>query len=211
MFDIALRRWKDPLIVPVARRIPRWISPTHVTAVAFAAGIVACFTAATSPSNMIAVSLWAVNRFLDCVDGSLARDRGIASDLGGFLDLLSDFIIYSILPIAVAYGQDRGLHHVDWISIATLEATFHVNNFVLFYSAAVAAQKSDEELTSVTMRPALIEGFESGLLFTAMLTWPEHTNIWARLMILGVVIGISQRTLAVIGVLGSKTNEQKLQ
>jgi phosphatidylglycerophosphate synthase len=211
MFDIALRRWKDSLMVPVARSIPKWISPTHVTAVAFAAGIVACCKAATSPSNMIAVSLWAVNRFLDCVDGSLARDRGIASDLGGFLDLLSDFIIYSILPIAVAYGQDHGLHHVDWISIATLEATFHVNNFVLFYSAAVAAQKSDEELTSVTMRPALIEGFESGLLFTAMLTWPQHTNIWARLMILGVVIGIFQRTLAVVGVLGSKTNEQKLQ
>ena len=198
-------------MVPVARSVPEWISPTHVTAFAFAAGLAACFTAATLPSTMIAVSLWAANRFLDCVDGSLARDRRTASDLGGFLDLLSDFIIYSLLPVAVAYGQDHGLHHVDWISIATLEATFHVNNFILFYSAAIAAQKDDQELTSVTMRPALIEGFESGLLFTAMLIWPGHINTWARAMILGVMIGILQRTLAVTRVLGSKSNEQKLQ
>ena len=97
------------------------------------------------------------------------------------------------------------------MSIATLEATFHVNNFILFYSAAIAAQKDDQELTSVTMRPALIEGFESGLLFTAMLIWPGHINTWARAMILGVMIGILQRTLAVTRVLGSKSNEQKLQ
>jgi phosphatidylglycerophosphate synthase len=210
MFDIALRRWKDSLADPVARIIPNWISPTQVTGAAFVAGLLACFTAATSVSNALAVSLWAANRFLDSVDGSLARHRKVASDLGGFLDLLSDFIIYSILPIAIAYGQDKGLYYIDWVSIATLEATFHVNNFILFYSAVVA-EKDDQELTSVTMRPALIEGFESGLLFTAMLIWPHYINTWARIMSVGVVIGILQRTLAVVTVLGSKTDAQKLR
>lgn len=155
-------------------------------------------------SSTLAIVFWAANRFLDCVDGSLARHRKAASDLGGFLDLLSDFIVYSILPITVACGQDDGLHHVDWVTIALLEATFHVNNFILFYSAAVAAQKDDRELTSVTMRPALIEGFESGLLFTMMLIWPQHINVWARIMGVGVVIGILQRSLAVVRVLGSR-------
>ena len=211
MFDIALRRWKDSLADPVARIIPNWISPTQVTGAAFVAGLLACFTAATSVSNALAVSLWAANRLLDSVDGSLARHRKVASDLGGFLDLLSDFIIYSMLPVAIAYGQDKGLYHIDWVSVATLEATFHVNNFILFYSAAMAAQKDDQELTSVTMRPALIEGFESGLLFTAMLIWPQYINTWARIMSVGVVIGIFQRTLAVVTVLGSKAVAQKLQ
>ncbi|KAJ9659416.1 hypothetical protein H2198_003145 [Neophaeococcomyces mojaviensis] len=159
----------------------------------------------TAPSSsMLAIGFWAVNRFLDCVDGSLARHRKVASELGGFLDLLSDFIVYSILPIAIAYGQDDVPHQVDWVTIALLEATFHVNNFILFYSAAVAAQKNDLELTSVTMRPALVEGFESGLLFTIMLVWPQHINVWARIMGVGVAIGILQRSLAVIRVLMSR-------
>jgi phosphatidylglycerophosphate synthase len=204
MFDIALRQWKDSLADPVARRIPRWISPTHITAAAFVAGMSACFMSTTLSSSTLVIGFWAANRFLDCVDGSLARYRKTTSDLGGFLDLLSDFIVYSILPIAVAYGQDDGLHHVDWVTIALLEATFHINNFILFYSAAVAAQKDDRELTSVTMRPALVEGFESGLLFTMMLIWPQHINLWARIMGVGVVIGILQRSLEVVRVLGSR-------
>jgi phosphatidylglycerophosphate synthase len=206
MFDVVLRQWKDSLADPVARHIPLWISPTHITGAAFLAGLLACFTASGPASKVFAVSFWVVNRFLDCVDGSVARHRKVASDLGGFLDLLSDFIIYSILPIAIAYGQDNGLYDVDWVSVAMLEATFHVNNFILFYSAAVAAQKDDQELTSVTMRPALIEGFESGLLFTAMLLWPQYINSWARIMSAGVVIGIFQRALAVVRVLRSKIN-----
>lgn len=204
MFDIALRQWKDLMVDPVTQCIPRWISPMHITAAAFLAGIYACFMSTAPSSSMLAIGFWAVNRFLDCVDGSLARHRKVASELGGFLDLLSDFIVYSILPIAIAYGQDDVPHQVDWVTIALLEATFHVNNFILFYSAAVAAQKNDLELTSVTMRPALVEGFESGLLFTIMLVWPQHINVWARIMGVGVAIGILQRSLAVIRVLMSR-------
>ena len=204
MFDIALRQWKDSVADPVARRIPQRITPTHITAIAFIAGILACFTSMTPSFSRLAIGFWMINRFLDCVDGSLARHRKVASELGGFLDLLSDFIVYSLIPIAIAHGQEEDLHHVDWVSIALLEATFHVNNFILFYSAAVAAQKDDRELTSVTMRPALIEGFESGILFTLMLIWPRYINIWSRIMGIGVVIGILQRTLAVVRVLGSR-------
>lgn len=210
MFDIALRRWKDSVADPVAQIIPIWISPIQVTGAAFVVGLLACVTAASTVSGVLAFSFWVANRFLDCVDGSLARHRKTASDLGGFLDLLSDFIIYSILPIAIAYGEDKDQYYIDWVSIAMLEATFHVNNFILFYSAAVAAQKDDQELTSVTMRPALIEGFESGLLFTAMLMWPHYINMWARIMSIGVVVGIIQRSLTLIHVLGPKTHRHKL-
>ena len=42
MCDIALRQRKDALADLVARRIPRWISPTRITAAAFIAGMPAC-------------------------------------------------------------------------------------------------------------------------------------------------------------------------
>ena len=199
MFDIALRRWKDILTDPFARMVPRWVSPNQITLLAFLCGIISCFAATRPQFHTVTLALWLLNRMLDCLDGSVARHRKIASSLGGFWDLLSDFVVYSLLPIAIAIGQGRALEEnkPDWLAISLLEASFHVNNFILFYSAAVAAQRHDDELTSVTMRPALVEGFESGLLFTAMLLWPRHIKMLAWLMAGAVSIGIVQRTIAV--------------
>ncbi len=101
---------------------------------------------------------------------------------------------------AIARGQSD-IVTVDWTALALLEATFHVNNFVLFYVAAVAAEKKDGELTSVTMKPALIEGFESGVLFTMMLIWPTWINTWCWAMALGVVVGTAQRVSNLIPVI----------
>ena len=200
MFDIALRGWKDVVVDPISRGVPTFITPGLITFVAFASGLLSCFCALTSIYNRAALVLWLLNRLLDCLDGSLARARNQATQLGGFLDLLNDFIIYSLLPIAIARGQADFIS-IDWTSLALLEASFHINNFVLFYVAAVAADKKDGELTSVTMKPALIEGFEAGVLFTMMLIWPAWINVWCWVMAVSVAIGTAQRVRTVIPVI----------
>jgi phosphatidylglycerophosphate synthase len=207
MLDIPLRRWKDRLVDPVARAVPGVVTPGHVTLAAFLCGLLACLAAMSMASPQMGICLWLLNRFLDCLDGSLARSRNAATDLGGFLDLLSDFIVYSLLPIAICLGQEAA--SVDWAALALLEASFHVNNFILFYSAAIAAKRHDDELTSVTMRPALVEGFESGVIFTAMLIWPSHINLWMWVMSFGVAIGICQRALAVTSSLSQVDRNRK--
>ena len=202
MFDIALRRWKDGLADPWAKLVPASISPDHITLAAGICGLLSCLTASRPGYMYSTLIFWGLNRFLDCLDGSVARLRNKSSALGGFYDLLSDFVVYSLLPIAVSLGAEAsGTKFVNWPLIAFLEATFHVNNFILFYSAAIASQRDDRELTTVTMRPALIEGFESGLLFTAMLIWPKWINLLALSMSVGVVVGILQRTVEVSAVL----------
>ena len=206
MFDISLRQVKDRLLLPVAPFIPQVISPNHITFLAFLIGILACIAAATPRFAHIAVFLWLLNRFLDNLDGVLARYRKQASELGGFLDLLSDFIVYSLIPISVAYGQyathgPKWLDASSFLAITSLEAMFHVNNFVLFYIAAVSAAKQEGELTSLTMKPALIEGFESGVIFTAMFIWPEYVVAMSWAMSVGVVVGTVQRVAALIVVL----------
>lgn len=201
MFDIALRGWKDGLVDPISRGVPPFITPTRITLVAFVCGLLSCLLAMVPGYGKMAVGFWLLNRSLDCLDGSVARVRNCATQLGGFLDLLSDFIVYSLLPIAIARGQSGEAVQVDWTALAMLEASFHVNNFVLFYLAAVAADKRDGELTSVTMKPALIEGFESGLLFTMMLVWPAQISLWAKVMAVGVAFGTLQRVWTIIPVL----------
>jgi phosphatidylglycerophosphate synthase len=200
MFDIALRRWKDGVVDPISRGVPNSITPGLVTFAAFVCGLCSCLLAMFFEHSRLALVFWLLNRLLDCLDGSLARARNQATQFGGFFDLLSDFVVYSLLPIAIARGQSD-LIRVDWTAVALLEASFHVNNFVLFYVAAVAADKRDGELTSVTMKPALIEGFESGILFTIMVIWPAWINTWCWIMAMGVMMGTVQRVSSLVPII----------
>ncbi|MCJ1363840.1 hypothetical protein MMC16_002949 [Acarospora aff. strigata] len=209
MFDITLRHTKDRIANPLCFFVPKSVSPLHITGAAFVCGILACLTATDPSYDRWSLLFWCLNRALDGLDGAVARKRATVTELGGFLDLLGDFIVYSFLPIAITLGQELdGFIEVNWISVAVLEASFHINNFVLFYISAVAAKREEKELTSVTMRPALIEGLESGLLFTAMLIWPEYINFWCWTMSAAVGFGICQRVLWVTGVL-QKVDEPK--
>ncbi|CAO1605753.1 hypothetical protein XANCAGTX0491_009259 [Xanthoria calcicola] len=222
MFDLPLRPLKDLLFTPLCPHIPPSIKPHHITLLAFTSGLLSAFLIALSHANTpLSLLFWALNRALDCLDGTLARHRGTASDLGGFLDLWCDFIVYSILPIAVAAGAaDSQVDAGRWVAVAVLEASFHVNNFVLFYVAALVekagkgeeegervngesgksgkGRRRREELTSVSMRPALVEGLESALLFTAMLGYPSAIEGLSWTMAALVAVGIGQRTVWVI-------------
>lgn len=206
MFDIQLRSLKDALFDPCCRFIPSFISPLHITIAAFLSGLLSCVFA-TQQWIALSLAFWVLNRALDCLDGALARYRKTASNLGGFLDLLGDFTIYSLTPIAVAHGNVSS--SATWKAVAVLESTFHVNNFILFYVAAVAEKmrakstEASKELTSVIMRPALIEGVESAIMFTLFLAFPSRISTWSWTMASLVSVGILQRTFWVIDALAS--------
>ena len=119
MFDIQLRPLKDGLFNPCCQFLPAFVVPLHITIAAFVSGILCCHFA---QAQQISLSLvfWVLNRALDCLDGALARHRNATSDLGGFLDLLGDFIVYSLLPLDVAWGHDDTT--ASWRAVAVLEA-----------------------------------------------------------------------------------------
>ena len=88
----------------------------------------------------------------------------------------------------------------------------HVNNFVLFFGAAVVAKRGvgeGREVTSVSMMPALVEGFEAGVLFTGMLVWPGWLEGWAWGMSAAVAVGVGQRVVALYRVLKGEEREKE--
>lgn len=213
MFDIRLRKVKDTVFDPLVAVVPQAITPGHLTGLGFLVGLLACVAAAGPRVAHLAFPLWLANRLLDCLDGATARRRGMTSDVGSFLDLSSDFVIYSAIPIAIGIGQTavdghETTHIYRWLGISLVEATFHVNNFMLFYCAAVAPQLQQDEVTSVKMRPALIEGFESGVLFSVMFLWPQYIGTLCWLMAVLVLVGVVQRFWYIVTLLSasSKTN-----
>lgn len=228
MLDLPLRHLKDHLTEPLTRHIPKSITPNHITLLAFLSGLLSILTGAFAPTTVWPLTCWLLNRLLDGLDGTLARSRNCSTALGGFLDLLGDFIVYSLIPIALAYGLESsislsalgadagvrmGAQNLQpavslagfsvvgvWRAVAVLEATFHINNFVLFYVAAVGA-RTEGGLTSVAMRPALVEGLESGLLFTSMFFRPRWLGWWCWVMSAAVAISVMQRVGFVVPVL----------
>jgi phosphatidylglycerophosphate synthase len=204
MFDIALRSYKDLLFDPVSRSVPAAVTPIRITAIAFICGL-SCCALASAGFRYLSLFFWLLNRSLDCLDGAVARHRRQQSDLGGFLDLLCDFIVYALIPIccscAHAYGASTSWQATELLLVALLEASFFINNFILFYIAALiekgqreGLERQTNEVTSLAMRPALIEGFESGVFFTVMLAVPTMVGPFAALMFIGVTVGIAQRT-----------------
>lgn len=212
MFDIALRSLKDSLFLPVAGAIPHSITPTHLTFIAFLLGSLSSLCCAFNISTTTSVALWLISRLLDCLDGAVARQRNVASDLGGFWDLLGDFVVYASIPISCAMSRAHATAtdaRADLLAVSLLEAAFFVNNFALFYMAAVAekaaaeersgssseGKRKTEQLTSLMMRPALVEGAESAAFFTLMLVFPEWVRLLSYIMFLGVVVGTGQRAV----------------
>ena len=217
MLDLSLRAVKDRIFDPICKAVPAAISPLQVTGLAFVCGLCSCYSTAIGGSVLSSVSFWALNRALDCLDGAVARHRQQTSELGGFLDLLCDFIIYSLIPIACALSpRSSSAGEGTWLAVSLLEAAIHINNFALFYVAAVVEKKKNltkkvasgqeeqrqKELTSVAMMPALIEGFESGTIFTAMLCRPQSIMLLSSVMAVLVFAGTSQRVIKLIPALG---------
>lgn len=104
MFDAALRRIIDPSLNAAGRRLARLgISADAVTVTGFVIGLGAIPALAVG-FYALALVLILANRLADGLDGAVARTVG-PSDLGGYLDIVLDFIFYSAVVFGVALGR----------------------------------------------------------------------------------------------------------
>ena len=104
MLDARLRRLIDPPLERLAGPLAaRGLSANAVTLIGFALGLCA-MAAIALQLYLLGLGLLLVNRLCDGLDGALARRRGL-SDLGGFLDIVLDFIVYSGVPLAFALAD----------------------------------------------------------------------------------------------------------
>lgn len=194
MFDDFLRRLKDRWFTPLARALGDGVTPMMVTIAAFVAGVATAW-AVVQGANLLALALWILNRALDGLDGTLARLQGTQSDLGGYVDIVLDFVVYALVPLAmvVAAGDARSA-----MAGMFLEATFFVNAASWMYLSAILERRnrgaaSTGELTTVTMPPGLVAGAETLLLYAAFILWPTWRAEGFVLMGVLVMLNVLQR------------------
>jgi phosphatidylserine synthase len=203
MFDRIGRR----LIAPTAHRLalrasPR-ITPLAMTGFGLVAGI-ACAVSASQGWIVTSIVLWTVNRLADGLDGALARVNASESkpetqtnDLGGYFDLMADFVTYAIVPVGIAWNVDnRG----TWISLSILLSAFYVNLGSWSILSAIKEKHgqgsaSTAQSTTITMPSAIVEGAETIAAYAAFLLFPSATRVLFASFATLVVISAAQRVL----------------
>lgn len=193
MLDARLR----PLIDPPLNALGRTLARAGVTANGVTiAGILIGIGAGLAISHALygwGLALILLNRFLDGLDGAVARATKL-SDFGGYLDIVGDFIFYISVPLGFALADPS----------AQLPALFLVGTFALtgtsFLAFATLAAKRGLETSahgqkSFFYNTGLAEGTETILVFILMALMAQHfaTIAWAYAALCGVTV--VQRTV----------------
>ncbi|MEX2180219.1 MAG: CDP-alcohol phosphatidyltransferase family protein [Gemmatimonadaceae bacterium] len=196
MLDELLRPVKERALTPFAILLGDRTHPTAVTVLGFAFGIASAAFAARANYGA-ALALWAVNRALDGLDGTLARVQGSQTDRGGYLDILLDFIVYAAIPLALVMANRTAPIAV---AAAVMLGSFYVNAGSWMYLSAIlerrdAGARARGELTSVTMPTGLIGGTETIVLYTLFFLFPRHLTVLFLVTSLLVLATAGQRLL----------------
>lgn len=193
MFDTPLRRIKDQVGYPLARRLSR-VSPAAVSLIALVVGVLAAWFAYRQIYRA-AFALWILNRVLDGLDGLLARLHNKQSDFGGYVDILTDFVAYAVLPIGLVAGSPSSERY---LALAFMLASFYINTASWMYLAALLEKRAhhgDDTQTSIVMPAGLIGGFETIITFGVFTLFPAYLTILYIIFTILVFITILQRLI----------------
>ena len=190
MFDAQLRPLIDRLLNPIGRGlVALGMTANQVTMIGAAFGLIAAGCVA---AGLFYPALWFViaNRVIDGLDGAVAR-ASRSSDFGGYLDIVSDFIFYSAIPMAFSVARPE----------TALAAAFLIFSFIgtatSFLGFAILAEKH-QVTTKIRGKKAfyylggLTEGTETILLFLAMLVWPDYFSLMA--IVFGILCWVTTGT-----------------
>ncbi len=183
MLDPFMRRLIDPPLNGVAAILPRKISANQVTIFGLVLGV-ACFLAITINTMTAALILLALNRLADGLDGAVARAQ-TPSDLGAYLDIVSDFVLWGLLPIGFIILDSNNA-----IAAAVLLSSFSMS-MTVFLAFAIMAEKRGLETNTQGYKnffyiAGLAEGTETIAFFAIVIIWPG-IFIPAALVYAGIV------------------------
>ena len=180
MLDARLRRWIDPPLDRMSAALAGgWLTADRVTLIGFAIGL-AGVAAIANGAFGAGLVLILVNRFLDGLDGALARRQGV-TDLGGFLDIVADFVFYAAVPFGFALADPVA----NAVPAAFLAFSFMGSGSSFLAYAAMAAKRGlSSELRgrkSLYYIGGLTEGTETIVVFVLACLWPASFPLiaWA--------------------------------
>jgi phosphatidylglycerophosphate synthase len=188
MLDPVMRHLIDPPLNKVAQRWPSSVSANQITIIGFGIGLASC-VAVTQNAFGLALTLLLINRLGDGLDGAVARRDG-ATDLGAYLDIIADFLLWSLLPLAFLVQAPQNA-----TAAAVLLSSFAMS-MVVFLAFAILAEKRGvttqaQGKKSFFYMAGLAEGTETIAFFVFVMWLPDYfipaAYVFAGLVYLSVI------------------------
>lgn len=137
MLDKYIRDVQAYITVPLALYLGRSVSPNQVSIVGFIAGLMCC-GALYLRHDGLGLLLFILNRYLDMLDGALARATDQQTDFGGYFEIVLDFIVYALVPFALVM-RSPDIVLLKWLCL--MVSSFYVNCVSLFYLAGILEKR----------------------------------------------------------------------
>jgi len=194
MFDEIIRRVMPRVLSAPARVLARaGVSPNMVSVFGAALGVGSGVLVARDHVGA-GIGLWLFSRVLDGLDGILARESGMTSAFGGYLDITLDMAAYSAMLLGFAVIHPEG--GIVWAVV--LMGYLLVTTTTLALSSLIEKQNArvlPENNRSLQFTPGFAEAGETTAAYVLLALFPGSVTAiawgWTALCFATVV----QRTL----------------
>ena len=190
MLDEELRKGAKPLYeLPANLLAQRDVTGNAISGVSLGIGAL-CLVAIGFGLDILALVLWLLNRFLDGLDGEVARIRKETSELGAFIDIVADFFMYGGFLVALSI-QHPGAR----LALVMLFFAYYLNGSVFLALSGVLERLKKERLTErgLHFRRSLTEGFETIVAGVLFLVLPDYVSPIAWVFAGMVFVSTAQR------------------
>ena len=201
MFDAAIRRHIDPPLAAAATLAVGWgVSANAATTLGFALGMGAAALVAAQ-FYWVALGVLLLSRFFDGLDGAIARQTRL-SDVGGYLDITLDFIVYA----SVVFGFALADPPRNALAAAFLTTSF-MGPAATFLAYAIFAAKHGitteiRGAKSLYYLGGLTEGFETIFTLSLMCVLPDWFAVIAVVYAIMCWITAGTRIAAAVATFG---------
>ena len=200
MFDERARTVLPRVVTPLVRLLVRArVSPNVISGVACGMGLAAAACVATGALRM-GLAVWLVSRLADGLDSIVARETGVTSAFGGYLDITLDMAAYSAMVVgfAVAYPG----HGVVWSAILASYVLAITTTLALSDAATKAGRTVSRTNRTFQFTTSLAEAGETSIVYALWVVFPPWIEWLAWLWVAIVLLTVVQRTWLARRVLG---------
>ena len=151
MFDRQIQNFTQKPLVAIAKIFLKLIKPNHMTILGFIFGLFMCVLVFFQ-FYLSALILLMLNRLCDGLDGTMAR-LTIPTPLGGYLDIVFDFTIYSGFVLAF------GLSNSNYTIISMILLFLYIGTGTTFLAKAALQTQLDKIPESSELNNELPKSF----------------------------------------------------
>ena len=194
-FRALLPRFVAPLLALYARL---GVTPNQVSALGFVIAICASVAVALDFWGL-AFALWWLSRLADGTDGLWARQSGLESNFGAYLDIVLDMAAYGAMVLGFAYAAPE--FQLRWMAMLFLYVVCITSALALGMQEAKQAMAPRDD-RGLRLGAGLAEGGETGIAYSLFLLLPDYLWLSTGVWVVVLATTVLARTLLAFRTLG---------